>query len=199
MDEMKKPHDRRVVKTKRAIRNAFMSLLASKDINDITVSDIAIAADINRKTFYNYYAGVYAVVDEIENEMISRLDGVLTEIDFTKNMNRPYMVFEKLTGVINTDPEFFGYLLSMKSNATLTNKLVSLLKTKTMEILKKYLKAEDRKLELMLDFMVPGMVAVYQKWYNSGRKEPAEVISSDINKLVFEGLKGYLSIDLGGR
>ena len=197
MDE-KKMTDRRVVKTKRAIRNSFMSLLSDRDINDITVSDIAAAADINRKTFYNYYAGVYALVDEIENELISRLDSVLTELDFTKNMNRPYMVFEKLTGVINTDPEFFGYLLSMKSNTGLTNKLVGLLKSKTKEILKKYLNAEDRKLDLMLDFMVPGMVAVYQQWYSSGRRVSAEVISSDINLLVFEGLRGYLDVDIEG-
>ena len=197
MDE-KKMTDRRVVKTKRAIRNSFMSLLSDRDITDITVSDIAAAADINRKTFYNYYAGVYALVDEIENELISRLDSVLTEPDFTRNMNRPYMVFEKLTGVINTDPEFFGYLLSMKSNTGLTNKLVGLLKSKTKEILKKYLNAEDRKLDLMLDFMVPGMVAVYQQWYSSGRRVSAEVISSDINLLVFEGLRGYLDVDIEG-
>ena len=41
-------NDRRVVKTKKAIRLAFAKLLSEKDINDITVSDIAALADINR-------------------------------------------------------------------------------------------------------------------------------------------------------
>ena len=49
-----KKTDRRVIKTKRAIRNAFAELLSHKDINDITIKDIADTADINRKTGCNY-------------------------------------------------------------------------------------------------------------------------------------------------
>ena len=51
--------DRRVVRTKRAIRNAFAALLSVKDVDDITVRELADAADISRKTFYNYYSGIY--------------------------------------------------------------------------------------------------------------------------------------------
>lgn len=188
--------DRRVIKTKRAIKAAFTQLLTEKNINDITVSDIAALADINRKTFYNYYAGVYEVVDEIENDIVSRFDAMLTELDFTKNAGRPYMVFKKLTAVINTDTEFFGYLMSMNANVSLSAKIVDMLKAKTKAILQKYMDADDRKLDLMLEFMVTGVVAVYRRWYNSDRREPIEEISDSINLLIFEGLKGYLDIDI---
>ena len=67
MPDKEKTVDRRVIRTKKAIREAFAKLLTEKDINDITISDIAELADINRKTFYNYYDGIYQVVDEIEN------------------------------------------------------------------------------------------------------------------------------------
>ena len=73
--------DRRVVKTKKAIKNAFAQLLTEKEINDITISDIAEYADVNRKTFYNYYAGVYAVVDEIENDIVERFSALLADTD----------------------------------------------------------------------------------------------------------------------
>ena len=46
--------DRRVVKTKRAIRNALVQLLSEKELDQITVKELADRADINRKTFYNY-------------------------------------------------------------------------------------------------------------------------------------------------
>jgi len=196
MTEKKKSPDRRVVRTKRAIKNAFARLLTEKNINDITVSDIAALADINRKTFYNYYAGVYEVVDEIENEIVSRLDEMLTEIDFKSNMNRPYMVFEKLTSVISTDKEFFGFLLSMDANVSLTTKLIDLLTAKVKAILMQYVKAEERKIDLMLEFMVPGMVAVYRRWFNSDRSEPIEEISAEINLLSFRGLNGYLNLNI---
>ncbi|MBQ6092762.1 MAG: TetR family transcriptional regulator, partial [Clostridia bacterium] len=66
--------DRRVRKTKKAIRNAFAALLATQDINQITVKEIADKADINRKTFYNYYRGIHEVMDEIENSLVQAFD-----------------------------------------------------------------------------------------------------------------------------
>lgn len=188
--------DRRVIKTKKAIKTAFTQLLTEKNINDITISDIAALADVNRKTFYNYYAGIYEVVDEIENDIVSSFDAMLTELDFTNNASRPYMVFKKLTAIINIDSEFFGYLMSMNTNVSLSTKIVDMLKAKTKAILQKYMDVEEHKLDLMLEFMVTGVVAVYRRWYNSDRREPIEVISESINLLIFEGLKGYLDIDI---
>ena len=190
----KKNHDRRVIKTKKAIKSAFIKLLTERDINDITVSDIAELADINRKTFYNYYAGVHELMDEIENELIGKIDEVLTEFDFTENKDTPYLVFGKLTSVINTDEELFGLLLGAQSNPGLTLKLVEMLKAKTKAVLMKYFKVREDKLDLMLEFMVPGMVAVYQRWFRSDRSKPLESVNSDINTLVFSGIKGYLDI-----
>ena len=47
--------DLRVVKTKRNIKSAMVSLLNEKDFHDITVQDILDRALINRSTFYRYY------------------------------------------------------------------------------------------------------------------------------------------------
>lgn len=190
------PTDRRVIKTKRAIKNAFAQLLNEKNINDITVSDIAALADINRKTFYNYYAGIYEVLDEIEDDIIGRFDALLTEPDFEDNANRPYMVFKKLTAIVNKDPDFFNYLMGMNANAGMIDKLSEMLKTKAKAILLKYLTVEEKKLDLMLEFMVTGSVAVYRGWFNSDRRTPLEEISENINLLIFQGLKGYLNIDV---
>ena len=188
--------DRRVLKTKRAIQTAFAKLLSEKNVNDITVSDIAATADINRKTFYNYYAGVYEVVDEIENDVVRRFDEALTDIDLKNNATSPYMVFEKLTGVINTDIAFFGCLLNLDYNFGLLIKLVDLLKTKTRGVLEPILDIPSERMDLMLEFMVNGFVAVYRSWLNSDRSRPIEAISADINELCFKGLNGYLHIDV---
>ena len=56
--------DRRVARTKKAIKNAFAELMAEKEFSEITVKNIAETADINRKTFYNYYNSVYDVVSK---------------------------------------------------------------------------------------------------------------------------------------
>ena len=61
--------DRRIARTRKSIKRAFAYLLSQKDLNEITITDIANAADVNRKTFYTYYAGIYEVIDDIEDEL----------------------------------------------------------------------------------------------------------------------------------
>ena len=115
--------DRRVVKTKRAIRNAFAELLSTKDINEITVKDIADLADINRKTFYCYYAGVFQVVDEIENEIVQTFMDAIRDVDLNRALHEPYEIFKRLTAIFNSDIDFYGSLMRMEHNTGLIPKI----------------------------------------------------------------------------
>lgn len=188
--------DRRVVKTKRAIKEAFAKLLTQKDINDITISDIAAEANINRKTFYNYYGGIYEVVGEIEDDIVRLIDKEVTGIGFQNSLQSPYLVFEKLTKVINTDTDFFGYLLGMNANVSLESKIADLLKSKFKLFVLQDVEISELRLNLMAEFIISGMVAVYRRWFNSDRSEPIETISKEMQLLAFEGIKGFLGVAL---
>nr|WP_313378737.1 helix-turn-helix domain-containing protein [Moraxella sp.] len=52
-----KSPDLRVVKTHKAIREAFIILLSEQDYNDIAIQAILERAKVNRATFYKYYSG----------------------------------------------------------------------------------------------------------------------------------------------
>ena len=52
-----KSPDLRVVKTHKAIREAFIMLLSEQEYNDITIQAILDRAKVNRATFYKYYSG----------------------------------------------------------------------------------------------------------------------------------------------
>lgn len=62
--------DRRVAYTRKAIKDAFLYLLESNTIEEITVKEICGVADINRATFYRNYADIYALYDAIEAELL---------------------------------------------------------------------------------------------------------------------------------
>ena len=188
--------DRRVVKTKRAIKEAFAKLLTQKDINDITISDIAAEANINRKTFYNYYSGIYEVVGEIEDDIVRLIDKEVTGIGFQNSLQSPYLIFEKLTKVINTDTDFFGYLLGMNANVSLESKIADLLKSKFKMFVLQDVEISELRLNLMTEFIISGMVAVYRRWFNSDRSEPIETISEEMKLLAFEGINGFMEVAL---
>ncbi|MBQ3264232.1 MAG: TetR/AcrR family transcriptional regulator [Ruminococcus sp.] len=196
MQKRNRSADRRVIRTKRAIKNAFAKLLTEKNINDITISEIASGANINRKTFYNYYSGVHEVIGEIEDDIISRIDEALTGIGFINTLQSPYLIFDTLTAVINTDTDFFGYLLGMNTNVSLTAKIAELLKEKAKGFILQYIEIDELRLNLMNEFIISGMVAVYQRWFHSDRSEPIEKISEEMKLLAYKGLNGFLGMEL---
>lgn len=185
--------DRRVMKTKKSIHTAVVNLLTQKDITDITITEIVNLADINRKTFYNYYSNVYQVVDEIENEVIKDISQALENIDLDAAMKEPYIIFKKLTSIIITNIDFYGYLISMNSNVSLATKIASLLKEKTKEVFSCQLGVYDNNLDLILDFIHSGMLSVYQHWFLSNRTQPIEEISKAVSVMCFEGINGMIA------
>lgn len=104
-DEVKM--DRRVRKTKKAIKNALMALASDKNLSEITVTDISDIADINRKTFYVYYKDVYDLIDDIENDIISKLIPLISEQNIAKIITEPYQMFYLLTNIITEDINFY--------------------------------------------------------------------------------------------
>ncbi len=192
MREPAKKIDRRVVKTKKAIHNAFAKLLTEKELNDITISDIAEMADINRKTFYNYYAGIYEVVDEIEDGIVQTLRDALDGADIREALKNPYLFFNKLTSIINTDPEFYGHLLSMRGNVSLVTKISAAMKESLRDAVMSQFSAPRGTVDMILDYSLTGMLSVYQNWFNSERSLSIEELSRILSLLCFRGLVGIL-------
>lgn len=188
-----KKADRRVAKTKRAIYSAFAELLSQRELDDITICDIVDIADINRKTFYNYYSGIHALLDEIENSIVQTFEDALGDTDFREAMNHPNIVFEKLTAIVNSNIDFYGHLISMKSNASLITKIVDLLKEKTKEAVVSQLPDIANQADIILDFVFSGMLSVFQRWFLSEHREPIESVSETISLLCFSGINGVLN------
>ena len=63
------------------------------------------------------------IIDEIEDEIVGLFESALKDIDFKKCIQDPYIIFEKLTAIINRDMDFYGHLLNMNTNANLISKI----------------------------------------------------------------------------
>lgn len=188
--------DLRVIKTKKAIRDAFAELLSEKDIHKITIKDIADTAVINRKTFYNYYAGVYAVVDEIENEIIMAFNEALRDVDFKQLLREPYEIFKKLTSIINSDFNFYSHLMKMDNNMSLISKIILALEFSVKKSFSEQISINKSTLDLVFDYAVAGMITVYQKWFNSSRTQSIEEISKSLSIIIFSGVNGLLDNEM---
>ncbi|MDZ4766648.1 MAG: TetR/AcrR family transcriptional regulator [Chloroflexota bacterium] len=66
--------DRRIVRTRHALRDALMGLIVEKGYESITIQDIADRADVNRATFYLHYKDkddlLYKSMESVYNELV---------------------------------------------------------------------------------------------------------------------------------
>lgn len=70
---MPKKTDLRVIKSKKAIKDAFLQLIKEKNYGNITITDIASKAMINRKTFYVHYETKENLYNEITDELLEEI------------------------------------------------------------------------------------------------------------------------------
>lgn len=184
--------DRRIAKTKKAIYRAFAQLLSEKNINDITIKDIADRADINRKTFYNYYDGIYELTSEIENKIIDSFEKVIREHNINELLHNPNKMFDELVKIINSDFDFYQYLISVESNSNLVSKLFISLKSRAKEVISEYSVLDEATLDIVLDFVISGMFTVFQRWFNSSKEHSLDDMAKIVATLSYNGINGLL-------
>ena len=188
--EEKKP-DRRVIKTKRAICNAFASLLSKKNFNDITIKEVADLADVNRKTVYNYYSGIHEILDDIENQVVNAYANAVRSFNFREEIKNPYKLFENLTLILNNNIDFYSSLLKLDTNSKLSQKIISNLKSKVCDELRNQNIFPEDKLDFIVSFVISGMIAAYQSWFNSDRERTLLEFSQDMGRIVLQGVLSF--------
>ena len=81
-----KTEDRRITRTKRRITNAFLELAVEAGYENITVQQIADAADIGHRTFYRHYENKEDLLFNVLENSLKEFGNLLTRqlLDFSK-------------------------------------------------------------------------------------------------------------------
>jgi AcrR family transcriptional regulator len=185
---MKNLTDKRVVRTKKAIRSAFAALYSRMPFEDITVKEIARQADINRKTFYNYYAGVHSIVEEIESELTGSLESALDTVNI---IAEPEAALARFNAEIRENVEFFGNIFSSRKNYEHTTRLLFSFALKLRDCLPDNSDFSPETLELVTDYVTAGVISVYRRWFISQTRRPLEDVAADLAAVMRGGLKEF--------
>lgn len=167
--------DKRARKTKKAIINAFAELMTEKQINEISVKEIAEKADINRITFYNHYTDIYDLYEKIQNTTLADFDEIITVSASHSYEN----TFEKIVEYTAENKNVCKLLIGAeKSN--FQNRVYELFIEKYKEI-SMY---EDNLTEIKESwnyisvYNVYGTIALISEWIMNDMKYPAEKIKN---------------------
>lgn len=179
--------DRRVARTKKAIRNAFLTLIIEKGIDKITVKEVADRADVDRKTVYNYYKSVADILGEIENELIAHFEEAMGSLAGTYD---PKAYFIMLADLIEKDIELYE-LLMRSSHSTFVIKTVVVLNKWLQKALTKKGNLDEEKVATATEYVAAGLFCAYRSWFASDRKKSLRDFSLEICELVMHGLPTY--------
>ena len=175
---MNKKDNRRVVMTKRIIKDIFIEMLEKKSIQKIYVRELCIKADINRSTFYKYYESQYDLLAEIENDLLIEIEEKCKDTDNTKGLNNilQYISRNKKTYKVifnaNIDSMFPKKLLNLPIiTEIMNNKLVNKNENKYKKI-----------------YILEGGYHVILKWLNNDCRESPEEITRLVMKYINQNL-----------
>lgn len=120
--------DRRVERTKRNIYFAFFELLKNKSMDEISITELANKADIDRRTFYMHYDTVIAVYLEFKQQLEDHLLSLPEECDLQNQSSNPTVTelpyprfdfnhfFEELQAIMTANLEFYEKLSSDRAS-----------------------------------------------------------------------------------
>lgn len=74
--------DRRTIYTCMVIKDTLLSLLAEKEYANITITDLCRRAEINRGTFYLHYSNIHEVIEELFDNALVNMNGVLDQVGY---------------------------------------------------------------------------------------------------------------------
>lgn len=183
--------DKRTIKTKRAIKTAFTSLITEKELDRITIKDVAEKAGITRKTFYYYYNGIWQVVEESENELLAAVETSLEDIPVTDLSDFARRIFAKLGMSIDENSEFYYKLFRSCKNIEFFDKIADLVRGEIKKTVARHFSLPADKLDILINYTASGLTDAYRRWLLDGRKVPAEKLYDHLEILLLSGLNGY--------
>lgn len=160
--------DRRIIKTRKAIRTAFKELVQQKDMSEITISELTKRANITRSTFYMYYDTVDGVRAEIENEIIEDINKNMDEGDIYNCLSNPYPLLRMLAEEIAQQDENNRYILSSNNSGQLLEKISGHITASVMNfITSNDIKVADiGRTRYIVAFAAAGTMECFKLWFN---------------------------------
>ncbi|NLI95003.1 MAG: TetR family transcriptional regulator [Erysipelotrichaceae bacterium] len=184
-----KKEDQRVVLTKKMLRNALIELLKEKDIHKITVRELCDVADINRSTFYKHYENQFALLAEMEEELV---EVIYTNINYlsTHDQANNYKVLSVILEYLQENREFSRLLVNNNVDPEFPLMLLesSFIRNYIEHIIP--LNSSDDYYNYLIEFIIYGYYRVIQNWLNKENPESVKSIAKMLTN--FTGMVGKI-------
>ncbi|MBQ1251326.1 MAG: TetR/AcrR family transcriptional regulator [Firmicutes bacterium] len=164
--------DRRVLKTKEALKGALLRLTCFKEPGSISIKELTEAAGMNRSTFYDHYRDVYELYDEVEQDALAKVRGALTEGEFPDRG----AIYCAVIDVLQSSADTFMVLMRDGSNGSFEEAMAQMFEMAYLqnELTENQLESFSEDRRFLLAYHTQGCIGILKKWIKEGCRYPKE-------------------------
>ena len=164
---MNTPNNKRKRDSQEKIEKVFVEVLQSKNLNEISVTDICKKTKLNRSTFYANYLDVYDLADKLKVKLEKEVEKIYTD---ERENNYNSNDFLKLFKNVEENQLFYKtfFKLGYDNNYDATSFDTDLAR----------LHFGNEFIDYHIEFFKAGLNAILKKWLANGCKETPEEINS---------------------
>lgn len=176
--------DARIRYTQRILKESLLALLKQKPINKITVKEVCELAELNRATFYAHYSDCFALLEQIENELLEAFQDslkLLDSFDVTALIEAIYAMVEK-------NEDACRVLIFQNVSPSVIQRMIDLARNESIAYWRQKLRhASKEELEMLYTHLSNGLMHVVVEGYDRYGKE-------DVIRFVNRIVKSSLSL-----
>ena len=186
--------DRRITRTKLAIRDALVSLIKEKGFDSLTVSDIVVQANINRGTFYLHYQDKFDLLEQTETEILKEIQQIFLRANSLRTgdsstAEQLQQLVIMLLEYVKEHADLMHAFLGLQGNYSFITRIRSMVEKNLKLGALSGLKEENFLVprEYLLSYVLHANLGVLQAWFLTGCKESPQEMARILFQLSFEG------------
>ncbi len=185
---MASKNNRRTQMTKLLLKTSLIDLMHNKSINQITIKELCENADLNRSTFYLHYADQYALLEEIEEEIIFKTHEHLTNINSETNVNTILYVTSFLD-YIKANRDIFYTLLCRQDNISFQTMFLNIAMDRIKGIIS--INCPTEYYNYVFDYVMHGSICIITEWIKSDFDLPSPKLAHLMFRLSDHSLSSF--------
>ncbi len=188
---MANKQDLRVVRTQKNLKNALFDLLDEKDLESITVRELAERAEVSRATFYMYFDSVPAMMQSVFDELYSSFIDNAKSV-FDKKLDFQTTLTEISSHPFSSDEENYAFLRLARNKhldrGTIHYNIAKGINSIKSDYIENFsIEGEDYLLDYILEFLAGGIASAILHWADSSDSDSTfekttSIILSILNK-----------------
>lgn len=184
---------RSAVRSREKIRQAYVELIHEKGTVDITVKELVERADLNRSTFYAHYQDIYAVIEEIEDEIVQKMFTFLDASEHTDLLYNPLPFMLRVGIELEQNREFYRLLVGTRGSDAFTRKLKAVFLDRLLTDKKAFGQIRrQREFLVCMNLLAGGSIDVVSDWITGKINMPMQELAHILNDIAMDAMRRYV-------